>query len=84
MEERKIHTMEIEEIAFRQEQIKRQKDSRIYETCSIVLKCSACGAVVTREAINLYTGHMFDQCITYVCLECRGGMTLLTNDNKEN
>ena len=59
--------MELREFAFRQAKpVERRK--------TITLKCSGCGEVVTRPKFAPYTGHIYEQSVTYICDICRSDM----------
>jgi hypothetical protein len=70
--------MDIKEFAFKQGDtaITRGPDT-------IVLECKDCGNMDVQLKVDPFSGHMFEQAVTYTCTVCRGNMNLLTEDDEE-
>lgn len=65
--------MHIKEFAFRKEPAGEAPDDDY-----IIISCKDCGNIEKRLKRDPYSGHMFEQAVTYTCTVCRGYMNLLT------
>ena len=50
----------------------------------VVLTCKDCGNTEIKPKVDPYSGHMYEQVVTYTCTVCRGNMNLLIEDDEEN
>jgi hypothetical protein len=69
--------MNIKEFVF-----KKQTQSELPDHRHVVLTCKDCGNLDTRPKHEPFSGHMYEQSVTYTCTVCRGNMNLLTEDDE--
>ena len=70
--------MEIKEFAFREGDTAITKGPE-----TMVLECKDCGITEYQPRVDPYSGHMYEQCVTYTCSVCRGNMTIMNINNNE-
>ena len=68
--------MDIKEFAFKAKPGVDPKDSHVQ------LTCQDCGLTEMRPRVDPYSGHMYEQIVSYTCSICRGNMNLLTNEQE--
>jgi hypothetical protein len=69
--------MHIKEFAF------KQGDTAITRgPNTIVLECKDCDNIDVRPQQEPFSGHMYDQVVTYTCTVCRGNMNLITPEEE--
>jgi hypothetical protein len=60
----------------------KQTPAELPDHRHVVLMCKDCGNHDTRPKYEPFSGHMYDQAITYTCTVCRGNMNLITPEEE--
>ena len=74
--------MDVKEFAFTGP-IVAPTQSELPDHKHVVLTCKDCGNTEIRPKVDPYSGHMFEQLVTYTCSICRGNMNLITEQEEK-